>query len=184
LVEGGLDAWKLHLAGALTPGEEHAAYLADLRSAIGSLPIQLHVDLPAAQLRSLYSQSSIYWHAAGYGEDEQRAPIKFEHFGISTVEAMAAGSVPVVFAGGGQMELVESGSNGYAWRTLTELQQATLSLIRSPELCQQLARAAAKESERFSTSQFEQRLQAELTRIGYDGSPASALVQAAKQRER
>ena len=37
-----------------------------------------------------------------FGEDAQRHPHRFEHFGITVVEAMAAGAVPIVFAAAGR----------------------------------------------------------------------------------
>jgi len=39
--------------------------------------------------------------------------VSLEHFGITTVEAMAAGCVPLVYDSGGQAEIVSSGYNGY-----------------------------------------------------------------------
>ncbi len=59
--------------------------------------------------------ASIYWHAGGLGEDPDRHPDRFEHFGITVVEAMAAGAVPLVFAAGGPAEIVEHGVNGFHW---------------------------------------------------------------------
>ncbi len=55
-----------------------------------------HVDAPGAELADLYARASIFWHAAGLGEDAEDDPNRMEHFGISIVEAMSAGAVPVV----------------------------------------------------------------------------------------
>ena len=43
----------------------------------------------------------LFWHAAGLGEDPTTNPDRFEHFGISVVEAMSAGAVPMVYEHGG-----------------------------------------------------------------------------------
>ena len=43
------------------------------------------------------------------GEDAERHPERFEHFGISVVEAMAAGAVPLVFGAAGPGEIVQDG---------------------------------------------------------------------------
>ena len=72
----------------------------------------IHPNLPFKDLKKMYGQSSIYWHAAGYGETD---PTKMEHFGITTVEAMAGGCVPIVINLGGQKEIVKQTENGYLW---------------------------------------------------------------------
>ncbi len=48
-----------------------------------------------------------------------------KHFGITTVEAMSAGAVPVVIDSGGQRETVDHEVNGFRWSELTELQNYT-----------------------------------------------------------
>jgi glycosyltransferase involved in cell wall biosynthesis len=158
LVDGGVTGWELHLAGGLTPGAAHAAYLEDVRRAAAGYPIVVHVDVPFDELRSLYAHSAIYWHAAGFGYDEETDPIRFEHFGITTVEAMAAGCVPVVYAAGGQRELVADSVTGYGWRTLAELRARTEQLIADPALRARLADGAVLSSQRFDWAHFRQRL--------------------------
>ena len=65
----------------------------------------------ARQIRA----ASIYWHATGFGTSEQMQPSKQEHFGMSIVEAMSAGAVPIAFDAGGPRETVDPGANGYLW---------------------------------------------------------------------
>ena len=76
-------------------------------------------------MRRLFAESSIYWHASGFGEDEQRTPERFEHFGITVVEALAAGAVPIVYGAGGPAEIVQDGVHGYHWHDLDELMALT-----------------------------------------------------------
>lgn len=123
MVDGGLKDWELYLVGGSRSGDIHQKYLADVISAAGGYPIHVLPDLPYSELVPLYNESSIYWHASGFGEDENRDPIKFEHFGITTVEAMAAGCVPVVIGKGGQPEIVQHGKNGFLWDSLEKLQE-------------------------------------------------------------
>ena len=52
-----------------------------------------------------------------------------EHFGITTVEAMAHGCVPVVVRLGGQLEIVQDGVNGRLWGSLGELVAITRELM-------------------------------------------------------
>ncbi len=120
-----MQGWELHLAGGTTPGDEHVAYLKGVLQAAQGYPISIHPDIAFGDLVQLYAQSAIYWHASGFGEDEKKEPVKFEHFGITTVEAMASGCVPVVIGNGGQPEIVRHGVSGYLWRSLDELKSLT-----------------------------------------------------------
>ena len=106
----------------------------------------------------MYSTSAVYWHASGFGEDDQREPEKYEHFGITTVEAMAAGCVPVVIAKGGQPEIVQHGKNGFLWNTLEELQQSTLQLMQDPALASSLSQQAVQDSRQYATDAFYRRV--------------------------
>lgn len=166
LVDNGLLGWELRLVGGVTPGGAHAAYLAQVRAAAQGYPIRIETDLPFAQLVERYSEAAVYWHAAGYGEDEQIAPIKAEHFGITTVEAMAARCVPVVIARGGQPELVTHGVDGFLWQTLDELRACTLRLLADATLREQMAAAAQASSRRFDHQHFVANLAATLRHAG------------------
>ncbi|MCJ7792955.1 MAG: glycosyltransferase, partial [Candidatus Marinimicrobia bacterium] len=87
-------------------------------------------------------------------ENEDEHPERMEHFGITTVEAMAAGCVPVVVAKGGQPEIVKNKSTGFLWQSKTELIQKTRQLIKSPKLWQKLSLEAIKESQNFRQEVF------------------------------
>jgi glycosyltransferase involved in cell wall biosynthesis len=159
LVRDGLRGWELHLVGSLTPEAstreaENRRYLDECRRLAQGLPVRLHVDAPAAELKTLYETASIYWHATGYGEHVGRNPAKFEHFGITTVEAMAGGCVPVVIGKGAQPEIVEDGRSGFLWRTATEWRRRTLAVATDARLAERLRRGAIGASKRFSEAVF------------------------------
>jgi glycosyltransferase involved in cell wall biosynthesis len=147
--------WELHLAGGLNTAAEPQNYFAHLRHLADGLPVVFHPNASLATLSSLYERASIFWHAAGLGSDD--VPIKQEHFGITTVEAMNHGCVPVVIALGGQPEIVTDGINGRLWRSLDELVAQTLALIASPDRRTSLGRIAANSGERFAIERFRQR---------------------------
>ena len=168
IVDEGLKDWELHLVGGTDPREINQKYLAEVIAETQGYPIYVHPDLPYPDLLKLYSESAIYWHASGYGEDENREPVKFEHFGITTVEGMAAGCVPVVIGKGGQTEIVRHGQNGYLWYSLDELKQYTRNLIAKPELRKSLSTAAIVDSQRYSTQNFQNILRERLKEIGTD----------------
>lgn len=158
MVEDGLTGWDLVLVGGVSEHAEHLAYLEKVREAAKGLPVRIALKISYDDLRSLYARSSIYWHATGYGQNERKDPAAMEHFGISTVEAMAAGCVPVVIRKAGQKETVIHGQSGLHWDTLDELQACTWEVILKPDLRAKLAAAAQARSEAFSQASFERRL--------------------------
>lgn len=140
-------SWQYWLAGSCGTDARSQRYLADLREAATGFPVYFHVNCAYAELRRLYNQSTIFWHATGYGIDEARYPERMEHFGMSTVEAMSASSVPVVINKGGQKEIVSHGESGYLWDTLEDLVEYTVTLIEDRDL---LARTRQRARDRFA----------------------------------
>jgi len=158
LVAQGLTGWKLHLVGGCQ--QSHAEYLERVRAEATGLPVQFHIDAPGKELLDLYSRASIYWHAAGFGESERRHPERLEHFGISTVEAMAAGAVPIVVGKAGQGEIVQHDVNGYHFRSLEHLVARTRQVAQDAGLRQRLAAAARERANEYSTRRFAARVRA------------------------
>jgi glycosyltransferase involved in cell wall biosynthesis len=168
MVDAGLSGWEMHLVGGSMPGEASERYLARLRELAKGYPISIQTDVDSLELVRFYAESAIYWHASGYGENEERHPERFEHFGITTVEAMAAGCVPVVIGKGGQPEIVQHERNGMLWHTMDQLRDLTWRLIRDEDLRCCLAVAACEDSKRFGQPRFESELQTLLSQIGID----------------
>lgn len=144
-----LSGWKLVLVGGLLASDEE--YFSRLKKMAHDLPVEFLPNAPLTKLTHLYRRASIYWHAAGYGETDPRW---LEHFGITTVEAMSAGAVPVVFAGGGQIEIVQEGKNGFLWRTGSELLKKTREIIINKNPAETLKKNAINTSKKFSVSRF------------------------------
>jgi glycosyltransferase involved in cell wall biosynthesis len=148
----GLDApgWRLVLAG----GGDDPGYVEEIRRRADGLPAELRVDVPRDELLELYSRAALFWHAAGHGQDERRHPERLEHFGITTVEAMAHGAVPLVFPAGGPAEVVEDGRTGVWWRSPAELAVRTKDLIEDEPGRERLAHGARAEAKRYSPERF------------------------------
>lgn len=146
-----IPGWSLILVGAAGFGDE--AYVEELQNLSKGSSVKILPNLKYTQLTKLYGESSIYWHAAGYGEND---PTKMEHFGISTVEAMAGGCVPVVINKGGQLEIIEDKKSGYFWDSLEDLKTLTLKLINDDSLRERLSRNGLKRSENFSKKRFKE----------------------------
>ena len=144
--------WKLVIAGSVL--EQDKQYITDLKKTVGNYPIEIYDNASHAQLVNFYQKAKIYWHAAGYGEDLQKHPELAEHFGISTVEAMGAGAVPVVINAGGQREIVASGKNGFLWNSLDELIEKTKLLMSDERLWAKMSQLAVRRAGDFAGNRF------------------------------
>ena len=143
--------WRLHFAGSR--GSDTAFADSLVRSAQG-FPVFFHFNSPREELRDLYRRAAIYWHATGYGTETDSHPGKQEHFGITTVEAMSAATVPVVYASGGQKEIVTDGVDGFCWNDLEQLSTGTRKVANDAELRRRLSQQAMTASRRFSRETF------------------------------
>ena len=152
------DGWELHLVGSVGSDAVSEEYVRTLeRQAIGS-PVVFHTNAKRDEVRDLYRRAPIYWHATGYGFDIERQPAKQEHFGIATVEAMSAGAVPVVYASGGQKEIVTNEVDGIWWNDVQELMDQTRRLAYERTLRCDLSAWAIASSKRFGRDVFAAKL--------------------------
>lgn len=158
MLASGIGDWELHLVGGCGPDDE--PYLDDVLAASEGLAVVVHRDAPGAELQRLYAEASIFWSITGLGEDPRKHPARFEHFGITTVEAMSAGVVPVVLSAGGQVEIVTDGVDGLHIGGLAELAQRTMELIGDPERRDRLSRGATTRARDFDLPAFSARLHA------------------------
>lgn len=149
LCDEGLTGWEYHLLGNVGDQPEDAAYLATVKRLAEGYPIFVHDNAPFSELQATYAASKLFWHATGFGEDIEASPERFEHFGITTVEAMAAGCVPVVIAAAGQVEIVRPEVDGLLWRDMAELKAMTRRLIADDGLRAKLAASAVERSRQF-----------------------------------
>jgi glycosyltransferase involved in cell wall biosynthesis len=114
----------------------------------------VEANLDRATVRGLFERARIFWHATGLDDDTDNHPQLAEHFGIATVEAMAAGCVPVVINKGGQTEIVRHGETGFLWNTLAELKSYTQRLVDDTLLWQRMSTAARQRAQGFARGRF------------------------------
>ena len=117
-----LPDWKLVLVG----GSVEDSWIEKLKGMASGYNIELLPNAEYEKLIDLYSRASIYWHAAGYAVDQTKSPELVEHFGISTVEAIVARAIPLVYKAGGQTEIVKN--QDLLWESEDELITKTKNL--------------------------------------------------------
>ena len=147
-----LKGWSLKIVGGAF--EQDMEFVEDLKKQTEGCSIEILPNLSFKDLQTLYGRAKIYWHAAGFEEDEEKFPERSEHFGIVVVEAMAAGLVPVVIGQGGTPEIIEDKKNGFLWRKKKALLEITHELIKNPEKMERISREAQKKAGAFSQVNF------------------------------
>lgn len=155
MVDRGLGGWRLVLVGSVDPGDDNIEYTNKVNLSAKGYPILVENNLPFDQLQEWYAKSKIYWHATGFGIDENEFPEKMEHLGLTTVEAMSAGVVPVVINKGGQPEIVTDEKDGLLWNTQEELIKKTFHVIKNDRLRDKLSFSAQKRAKDFSKENFQ-----------------------------
>jgi glycosyltransferase involved in cell wall biosynthesis len=155
MIDKGLKNWKFVLAVSINSKDKNE--FLEMKNFAKNYPIEFLVNRSNDDLWEIYSKAKIYWHASGYGEDLKLHPEYAEHFGMSTVEAMGAGAVPVVINAGGQREIVTEGENGYLWDTLEELHSKTLNLTKNENEILRISKNAKNRAMDFSEERFSER---------------------------
>jgi glycosyltransferase involved in cell wall biosynthesis len=148
------NAYKLIIAGSVVPETKH--YADFLRELIGSQSdkIILHENPSYEDIVLYYNKAKIFWHAKGYSVIEENDPYELEHFGLTTVEAMSAGCVPVVINKGGQKEIVDEGINGFRWDTSQQLIDKTLYLLQHEDELKEMSKNAIEKAKNYSLECF------------------------------
>lgn len=143
MVDAGLKDWTLDIVGQV----QDQLYCDELRRMAQGYPIVFHLGVPFKELQELYGQASLYWHLTGITmPDEAGAQ---EHFGMTTVEAMASGCVPIVLGTGGQTEIIEDNRSGFLIKDTNELKSKTMYLINDPDLMGKMSKDSIQRSKLF-----------------------------------
>ena len=150
--------WQLTLVGQVDPTQQ--AYLDEVLQEAQGYAIEILNNVALEKLRNLYQESAIYWHATGLGESNERSPERNEHFGISTVESMSYGCIPIVINTGGQPEIVSHEKTGYLFNTEKQLEDYTVQCIKlfdqEPKQYKVLSKQAIDTARSFSRNQTKQ----------------------------
>ncbi len=104
---------------------------------------------PLRKVKDLLGRAMAYVHCA-----------ENEHFGITIVEAMAAGCVPIVHDSGGPREIVTN-DVGFRWRDLAVAARQITMLAENDQLRGEFSAASSAKTQQFRPEVFE----SEITRI-------------------
>lgn len=153
LYDSGFRDWRMVLAGGVEVGVDD--FVIKLRKVSQGYPIEFLESPSWKEIKDLYGRAKIFWSATGYGVEEVKEPKRVEHFGISVVEAMAAGAVPIVFSAGGHKETVADGINGFLWKQKRQLLSKTKKLINDKKLLRKFALRAKEDSKIYEKERFD-----------------------------
>ncbi len=145
--------WRFVLIGG--SGKENP-YLEKIKQVSGvSDDIEIHVNISLRELRDYYMRSKIFWHMCGLNNND---PSLIEHFGMSIVEAMQNGLVPIVYDGGGQREIVENNISGFRVKSQFELIMKTILLIDDEVMNKKMSENSINRGKDFSIDVFNSRV--------------------------
>lgn len=155
------DGWQLHFAGSVAEDKGTLKYIIKLTQSAKGLPVYFHFNCAYKELKELFNKAIIYWHATGFGSDPDKHPERQEHFGMSTVEAMSTGAIPVVINTAGQKESVKHGFSGFLWNDTKQLANYTLKVTQAePKELKKLQTAAKNRAVNFNQAAFNKKVQA------------------------
>lgn len=150
-----LEDYEFHIAGT--------AYLEDpsllnyyqsmRRMAATNKKIKLHPNISFDKLTTLYGKARVYWHGMGYLEDLEKDPIRTEHFGMTVIEAMSHGCIPVVHNSGYPPSIVRGIGFDTIWNDGKDAIQKLTQLVQRQDI-DTLATQAFEASKQYSTENF------------------------------
>jgi glycosyltransferase involved in cell wall biosynthesis len=150
--------WRLAIMGFCADVAEDREGLERLRGMASGLPVEFVVNAPRQEILTRLAAAKVFWHTTGLADLPSTEPCYMEHFGIATVEAMQLGSVPIVPAGGGQLEIVEHGTSGFVCESFDALERYTVELANDGPRVGIMSQAAITRGGAFKPAVFERGL--------------------------
>lgn len=151
--------YTLRIAGSVV--REYEEYFESLKIIAEGKNVEFYPSVSRKKLAELYNQAEFFWHAKGFYQDENTDPYKMEHFGMSTVEAMSAGCIPMVINKAGQKEIVKP-EFGIKWDTLKQLESETERIAKDNALLVKMGQLAREESLKYSFDEFVENMRKEI----------------------
>jgi len=145
---------NLALAGHVMPG--HEDYAEGLQLLGESQKVEMHFSAGESEVYDLLRRATVQWHLTGALNDEHD-PASFEHFGISIVEGMSKGAIPVVLNQGGPAEIVTK-DVGKAVDNVKDFIKATVDILTMlPGEREAMSNKAKARARDFSEEKFREK---------------------------
>ena len=151
------DGTQLFLMGHLHPGfEDHVREMKFFASKY-NIPAHFQFGSSRDEIFDVLSRALVFWHLTGIQIDEDDDAASIEHFGISVVEAMNMGCIPIVTNRGGPTEIVRNGVDGFWASNISDVGRLTRAVydLGTADL-QQMQKNARARSLEFSSLRFQE----------------------------
>ncbi len=147
---------NLVMVGNPMPGQ--TSYLDDLNNLVRSFGLTDRIEIvlaaPSERVISILQSGVVQWHLTGLGVQDD--PASLEHFGISIVEGMSTGTVPVAYIGGAQ-DIIQHGHDGYVASSAERVLQFTKQVFGMTAREQQVMQERCiRKSKQFEYARFEE----------------------------
>jgi hypothetical protein len=152
--------YELNIIGNIHPRFE--AYAQSLQTQAEGHAVKFHFGVSGETLLQLLDEGDMIWHLTGVDIAEENSdPASYEHFGISVVEGMSHGLVPIIFSQGGVTEI--PGGFGYEISDVGGLVNTT-RLAAHDRLGEQGTKAMIAHVQQFNKLAFVKRMSLVLDR--------------------
>ena len=116
--------WDFHIVGNVN---DEPYYLKCVELAKNQPRIFFHKNVSNTELSEMLKKSCFYVHASGLNN---KGPQECEHFGLSILEAMAHGCIPIVYNDGGIFDILNvSKGMGFSYSSSVELRDSMISAV-------------------------------------------------------
>ena len=162
LVDDGVldDSWRLEVCGQFNDVADTAIYLKTCTNTASGYNIGVQTNVPFGELCEKYKRSAMLWQFTGYGTPFGIRPEKCEHLGLVALDALAYGSIPVIYSRSGASFVIDSGIDGFTFTDYAELKQVVsfLTSCFSTPTHQEFFEKAKAKAKTVSSNGFQEKL--------------------------
>lgn len=140
-------------------GKKHdESYLEKLKKISEGFNIKFKTDLSNKDFNETYSKSKFFIQAKGLDIDSEKYPGLLEHFGMTLVEAMSYGCIPLAPNIGGYSETIENGYSGFHFKDKENAIEILSQLIKDEKRTKKISSNARKEAKKYSLERMKKEI--------------------------